>query len=405
MQSKPVQSHALELLGLIAEKSPASRPQIVTALIAALKAGDVRAIPLVVKCGADAKDAVAALRPFKIHADEKVRAAATLALSKLGDTVVKNDPPKPDGDPKKDNQPKEEPTGRPDPKPADGSVLPANLKPIVARLGTGSADDRAKAANELAEMGEKALPAARALCEAALIPDQKVARAALLALERVHPQIQKPVFVLLVDEAAANHQKALTDIGQLGSQGKAAIPVLVNEIKRCQELLTQPGARWGQQTLLQVTNQTLRTLAKIGPEDPITVKTVVDLTTFALPPRTRVFDGRRLFTSAEAVSSCWSALAWRTCGKTGAAQKLIMPPVVALLKAEVQSANGKDEFTLVDVIKTIEEIGNTLLKCGPEAKPILAAEVVPQLKELQFHKSEAVRNTASALRKKIEDAK
>jgi hypothetical protein len=55
-------------------------------------------------------------------------------------------------------------------------------------------------------------------------------------------------------------------------------------------------------------------------------------------------------------------------------------------------------------MNAVEEIGNTLLKCGPDAKPILAKEVVPQLKELQFHKSDAVRKRAEQLRKKIEDA-
>ena len=54
---------------------------------------------------------------------------------------------------------------------------------------------------------------------------------------------------------------------------------------------------------------------------------------------------------------------------------------------------------------SVEEIGDTLLKCGPDAKDTLTKEVLPQLKELKFNKSDAVRKRAEELAKKIEDAK
>jgi hypothetical protein len=59
---------------------------------------------------------------------------------------------------------------------------------------------------------------------------------------------------------------------------------------------------------------------------------------------------------------------------------------------------------VLNAISWVEHTGNTLVKCGEEAKQTLTKEVLPRLKDLQFHKSDNVRKTAEALRKKIEDA-
>src|SRR5262249_31763554 len=137
------------------------------------------AISQLAKCGRDAKDAVPLLKQCKLHSEQAVRTAATEALTSIEESLAgKTKPPR-----------KEDPPTRPDntpPRTLD-TDLPAQLRPVVARLKSGTPDDRAKAAEELASLGEKAQPAARALCEAALAPSPEVSRAALKALKKVHP--------------------------------------------------------------------------------------------------------------------------------------------------------------------------------------------------------------------------
>jgi hypothetical protein len=85
-------------------------------------------------------------------------------------------------------------------------------------------------------------------------------------------------------------------------------------------------------------------------------------------------------------------------------RKQIIPPVVAILKEAVQRTNAPNEFETLAAIAEVDQAGNALLKCGAQAKQTLSKEVVPRLKDLQFHKSDDVRKTAENLRKKIEDA-
>ena len=76
--------------------------------------------------------------------------------------------------------------------------------------------------------------------------------------------------------------------------------------------------------------------------------------------------------------------------------------MVALLKEAVQRTSAPNEYEILAGIAEVEQAGNTLLKCGDEAKQTLTKEVLPRLKDLGFHKSDNVRKTAKALRKKIE---
>src|SRR5262249_23110313 len=148
---------------------------------------------------------------------EEVSNAAIESLTQIEDALASTSTA-----PKRDEpvMPKrDDPTPRSDTAPRDDPVLPVELRAVAARLRSGTTEERVKAAEQLAEMGEKALPAARVLCEVALEPSQKVSRAALAALEKIHPDLHKSAFILVVnDEKAANHLKALADISLLGDQ-------------------------------------------------------------------------------------------------------------------------------------------------------------------------------------------
>jgi hypothetical protein len=268
------------------------------------------------------------------------------------------------------------------------------LRPVVARLKGGATEERIRAAEELAGLGERAAPAARALCEVAMHPSQKVSRAALQALEKVAPDLHEPVFVLLVDNAANNHLQALTKLGLLGDQGKPAVPVVFHQIKKCQEQLEDRAAPWDQQTLIEVITKNLETLPKIAPEDRQVVKTVTDLTRFETqrPVRQTPFRDAGV----------------RLLGELGEGhaehRKQIVPTLANLLKEAAQQTNSAVERVALSAIEEVDHIGNALIRCGPEAKQALSKEVLPRLKELQFHRSAAVRRTAEQLRQKIEEA-
>jgi hypothetical protein len=372
----------------MAENHADLRPQIVAAFVALGNAGELRVITQLGKCGRDARDALPLLRKLKLHPAEAVRTAADAAIAQIEEALASGPaPPR-----------KEEPMPRTEPRPDGEDVsLPRELRPLVARLKSGTTEERVKAAADLAEMGEKALPAAGALCEVALAPSQKQSRAALEALKQVHPELHDPVFVLLVDEKADNHKNALKSLALLTEQGKPATPIVLHEIKRCQELLNDPQARWGQPTLVEVTSESMTTLSKIAPDDPKVLKTIIDLTKFTFP------NGRRFGVGTVPFRQHGLELLGELAEGQPGFRKQIIPPVVAILKEAVQHTNAPDDNEVVNAISWVDLIGKTLLNCGEEAKPTLVKEVVPRLKQLQFHKSETVRKTAEDLRKKIED--
>ena len=223
-------------------------------------------------------------------------------IREIKDAIGEDEP-----DSSKEDRPKTEPADpvtKPGDKPADTPRKPEpkltpeerDLVPLLARLKSGTAEDRVEAANKLAQMGKKAQPAARALCEAATDPSQKVSRAALVALEKVYPELQQPIFVLLIDDQAANHVTALAKLDELGDKAKPGTPVVVHQIEKCQALLKEQlegrgRTAWGAQTLFQVIEHNMQTLVKIGADEPETVKLLTDLTKFRT--ENPVFFGRR----------------------------------------------------------------------------------------------------------------
>lgn len=391
MTDETVRAQTGALLGKLAENHVKLRPQIAAGLLALASAGDTTVIPQLGKCGRDARDALPLLRKLKLHPTEAVRTAATRTIEQIEEALASAAP----------SPRAEEPPTRNEARPrTEDSSLPRELRPLVEQLKSGTTEERIKAARQLGELGEKAQPAARALCEAALSPLKKVSRAALQALEPVDAELHKSVFVLIVDEKAANHLDALRKLALLGEQGKPATPIVLYEIKRCQDLLNDPAARWGQNTLLAVTAASMRTLPKIAAEDPKALKAIIDLS--KLSGEFLTLTKRRISTKTPFREE-GLALLGGLAEEQPAFRKQIIPPVVGILKEGVQRTSSSNEYEVLAGIAEVEDAGHTLLKCGEEARPLVAKEVMPRLKELQFHKSDKVRKTAEELRKKIED--
>src|SRR5258708_6460764 len=80
---------------------------------------------------------------------------------------------------------------------ADDAADKAVLDPFIKALKPGNKlADRVRAAQELGKLGERAKPAARALCAAAIDESPKTSQAALESLEKVWPELHKQVVLL-----------------------------------------------------------------------------------------------------------------------------------------------------------------------------------------------------------------
>src|SRR5262249_19918127 len=170
-------------------------------------------------------------------------------------------------------------------------------------------------------------------------------------------------------------------------EGRPALPILLQEIRRCQEQLTGSRARWREDTLVTVITDAMKTLPKVAAPDPQVVKTITDLTKFSTP--NLVFDGHKN------TNTPFRDEGARLLGDLAEGQpehrKQIIPALTALLKESVQNTNATQDAAVLHAIQEVDLVGNALMKCGPEAKPTLAKEVVPRLKDLEFHRSKEVR--------------
>jgi hypothetical protein len=270
----------------------------------------------------------------------------------------------------------------------------------VAALKSQKQEERLRACEQLGGHGEVALPAARPLCEATLDPSQKVARAALQALEKVQPDLQQSVFILLVDDKTENHVRALSKLGQLGEQGNPAVPIILSQIRKHLDRLTNPQQGWDYR-LGQLVIHFMEVLPKIAPDDPDVVKMLIGLTKLDSPGGIGV---RR--PGGRTDQQTFRKYAVELLGTIAETQpkhrKQIVPPLVAVLKEAVERTNDPVASKVQAAIAEISVAGDALVKCGPDAKESLEKEALPRLKELKFHRSEQVRKTAEQLREKIE---
>jgi hypothetical protein len=289
--------------------------------------------------------------------------------------------------------PKESPARREEPS--------DRLKALVATLKSRKQEERLQACEQLESLGKAALPAVRALCEATLDPSQKVARAALQALEKVHPDLHQSVLVLLVDDNADNHVRALAKLGQLGEAGNPAVPIILLHIRKHLEYLSDPniGRTY---TSAQLVASCMEVLPRIAPEDPDVVKALIGLTKAEITGDILI---RRRDRRTDATTIRNYAL--ELLGTIAEAQpkhrKQIVPPLVTVFKEAVERTNDpNNNHSVQTAITELSLAGDALVKCGADAKESLDKEVLPLLKELKFHRSEQVRKTAEQLREKIE---
>jgi hypothetical protein len=286
--------------------------------------------------------------------------------------------------------------------------LPAEIKAHVAKLRTGSNQEKIAAAEALAAKGEGARGASAALCEATISPVKDVSRAALQALEKVQPDLYEPVFTLLVDGQAANHRKAIAALRKHPEKAKPAMVVLLGNTRKCltdfdQQMRTRQGSiGWASKTLQDVTIDLLRSLPEIAPEDP----EGAFLISQAAAMKQLDFSGRPI-AIAGPFRHASVPLLGTLAEKRPEFRKQITQVLAPLLDESVtRFADHSNKNASIQALRSdiaeIEAVGDSLLQCGPDASETFRKRLIAVCKELEFHDNATVRSDAKALRQRLE---
>lgn len=165
---------------------------------------------------------------------------------------------------------------------------------MAQQAASGSKEQRNAAIRKLGENGAEARPAAYVLCEAIL--NRETRESALLALEKVHPALYKPVVALVVDQNPWNHQQASQTIAKMEEEGAAAVPVLVWHLLLASELKDKSHPFYN--SIENLVGEDLTTLSLIAPREKPVVGLLLKHTKFNLPDgkpgvavRQRAIDG------------------------------------------------------------------------------------------------------------------
>lgn len=233
----------------------------------------------------------------------------------------------------------------------------------VKQLKDRDAKNRVQACETLGGMGEAAADAAGPLCDATLDASPKVATAAVHAIEKVRPDLYKPLTALVLDASHDNRLRGTKELGLMGEKALPAINVLLTNLRK--ELTRGPAAE-GQLSAMQT--ELFNAVRQIKPDDTNTIKMYK-----AIGAGTN----RHVVARGEALTFLHD---W--AGEDALRRQDILPLVRAGLT---------DNYLQIQCIRHLGEYGT------------LAKSCVPQLKQLKLSSNAAVREAATASLDKIEN--
>lgn len=266
-----------------------------------------------------------------------------------------------------------QPLDKTDKKAANGSDAgpDAKLKALIKDLEIGSTAEKVAAAGKLGELGQDARPADKALCRSLVYGAPDVVQASGEALEKIYPELEKPVITLLKDKNPGNQTQALMDLGKMGSDAAAAAVVVESYIKHC---LARRGNR-------AAAPQAILTLGQMAPADRASVQTLTSYT--------REVDSR----GAPDVAVRRAAV--EALGKVAAAHDELVKEIVPTLmrSTEATYARGLPPGAITQVrVAAMQALGSL----GSDAKA-----AVTQLRRLKFDSDAAIRQAATDALAKI----
>ncbi len=154
-------------------------------------------------------------------------APLAVALSLAGPALAQV--PKPPADPK----PADKPKTADKPKPADkADPLDPAVADLVEKLKSKDTQTRIRAAEALGEMGPAAAGARKPLCDAMKDLSGSVTVAALRAIEKVDPDLYKPLALVVLDPSTAKQCQGVLELGLLlGEKGEPAGYIVLTRMK------------------------------------------------------------------------------------------------------------------------------------------------------------------------------
>jgi len=276
----------------------------------------------------------------------------------------------------------------------------SRLASLEKRLKGKNINDRVKAAQEIGELGDDGKPLAKALCAAATDPSPKVAEAALAALEKVRPDLHKPVAIIATYNQINPTERvlhAIGDITKMGQDAAPAAPTILSCIRFGIALLNQPSldvgpsGRHGEELIYPC----LEAMLAIDPDNVAFTKLVLQYASerFKIPghlpgPKTSLAPPiQDLSAPMQKVRSA----AIKTLGKLKESNPQHKQVVCVLVWCLYDQPT--DRFTASPAYEAAQSLGSL----GPAAK-----EAVPYLKKLKSHPDQIYRDVAEEALKKIE---
>lgn len=259
------------------------------------------------------------------------------------------------------------------------------LAPLLKDLKSAVPGTKMHALEEIAKLGADAKEASQDVVQAMLDPYAAVGETAAITLEKINPELQKPVLTVMVDQNSTSRREAIRSIGQMRGDGRAALPLLLFCV-RYGSMEGLPSGRWpgsGEKARFPRATprvnphqsywvEALQAMCEVAPDDKTTVKIVVDLVSAPVAPMTPYTYGR---TSTRAV-------ALDLLGKVEVEPKVAVGALIAALNDPYHQA------------RVIED----LIRHGAEAK-----DALPALRRLKFSTSATIREAAGRAIEKIEE--
>jgi HEAT repeat protein len=157
---------------------------------------------------------------------------------------------------------------------ADGDKLEALAKELKSK----NPHVRLKAAQELGKLGPKAADVAKGLCDAVLDPNLAVSRAAFQALEKVQPELHKPLTKLVFNKTPRIQIEGARELAKLGPDAEPAAFLIVRTLAKSvadvefresvADVEFRADIEFRAKEAARVEGEIFAALLKIGSEDP-----------------------------------------------------------------------------------------------------------------------------------------